>query len=99
MRSSRVRKIHRHAQRIHFCRRSEERLGYVIGVEEVIRIRKDIREGTAELLYEPNARLSMWRVPIHIGTAVVVYDNVTEELVTVITEAMWAQRMRGRERE
>ena len=94
MRSKRARKIHRHAQRIHFGRRAEERLGYALNVEEVIHIRELVRTETAELLFKPNLRFSMWRVPVKSGTIIVVYDHETKELVTVLSEAMWEERLR-----
>ncbi len=91
--SKRVRKIRRQSQRIHFSRRSEERLGYILNVKAVIRIREAIRSETAELLHvKRGVRLSFWRVPVKSGTAIVVYSHETEELVTLLTETMWKER-------
>ena len=93
--SKRVHKIRRQSQRIHFSRRSEERLGYILNVETVIKIREAIRSETAELLHvKRGVRLSVWRVSVKSGTIIVVYSHETEELVTLLTEEMWKERTR-----
>ena len=90
--SKRVRK-RRHAQRIHFSRRAEERLGYPLNVKAVIGIRAAIRSESAELLrVKREARLSFWRVQVKSSTAIIVYSHETEEVVTLLTEEMWRER-------
>lgn len=89
-----LRKIRRLAQRKHFSRRASERLGYIISGAEVIDIRRQVQSGTGELLTRPSDRLVLYRIKTSGRSMIVVYDNETEELVTMMTEAIWqAQAM------
>lgn len=93
MKSSKARKLKRHAQRIHFRKRVKDRLGYDIQPDEVRRIRQEIQSGTGVLLTRPDKRLSVWRTKIGNRTGfVVVWDAETEELVTLMTDAIWQQQ-------
>ena len=90
---SKPRKLKRNAQRIHFRRRVLERLGYEIRLEEVAKIKQEIRSGTGQLLTRPDKRLSVWRVRIGSREGfVVVYDAEKEELVTLMTDSIWQEQ-------
>jgi hypothetical protein len=92
--SKHLRKVKRLAQRIHFARRASERLGYELSGAEVIDIRRQVQAGTGELLTRPSDRLVLYRISANGRGMIVVYDNETEELVTMLTEEIWqAQRM------
>jgi hypothetical protein len=92
--NSRLRKVKQNAQRIHFSKRAQARLGYELTSAEVRGLYSSIRSGVAELVAHPKERLSLYRVYINSRSMIVVYDNETEEMVTLLTEEIWqAQEM------
>ena len=90
------RKLKKIAQRRHFCRRAYERLGYELSSAEIRDIRRQVVNKRAELVTSPSPRLTLWRVAVNSRTMVVVYDCDTEELATIMSEAVWqAQDMQN----
>lgn len=91
-----TRKLKQHAQRRHFRRRACERLGYELQTREIVSIRRQVQERRAELITRPDERLTLWRVKVNGRSMVVVYDQETKELVTIMSETVWqSQDMRN----
>jgi len=87
-------KIRKSAQRRHFLRRAQERLGYDLSGDELIAVRRSILSGMATLIIRPVEHLGVYRVPMRGRDMVVVYDYHTKEMVTMLSEGMWqTQRM------
>jgi hypothetical protein len=90
------RKLKKIAQRSHFRRRAYERLGYELRAAEIRDIKRQITEKRGRLITRPNSRLTLWRVVVNGRTMVVVHDCDTDELATIMTEAVWqAQDMQN----
>lgn len=80
------------AQRSHFRRRVLERLGYELAETEIERIKSSIQSGV--LVGEPSQipRLVIYKIFVDSRPCVVLFDNVTQELVTFLTLSMWQER-------
>lgn len=87
-----LRWIHKAAQQKHFRERVKERFGLDLDIPEWSDVLVAILTNRAEMLARPSLRTSMWRVTLFGTPVVVVFDHETLEMVTIITEEMWAER-------
>jgi len=84
--------VRKHSQQVHFRRRVEERLGYALSEEEIAKIANDIKTGVLVKTPSQIPRLSIYQVLVGSRPCVVLFDNVTQELVTFLTLSMWQAR-------
>lgn len=85
------RAIKRSAQRKHFKKRAEERLGFALPETTISSIRSAVEAERGTLLARPSLRIGVWRVRHAERDLVVVYDYETEELVTLMTTGMYQE--------
>ena len=81
------------AQQKHFRTRVKERLGFELSIHDWAYVLEIILTNEAEMLARPSNQTSMWRVRIAGKWVVVVFDDQSLEMVTVLTEEMWAERV------
>ncbi len=79
----------RRAQRDHFQRRCDERLGVAISRDEVRVITEFIESGAAQLVEDQRPRGSLWGVCIKGVDCVAAYDAARKTVVTVLTREMY----------
>lgn len=80
------------AQRKHFRRRVLERLGYALSEHVIEQIKISIEDGTLQGEQSQIPRLTIYKIFVDSRPCVVLYDNVTQELVTFLTLSMWQER-------
>lgn len=86
-------KRRKYAQRIHFRRRTKERLGFDLSKEEIQQVKSDIELGVATPVASHLERLDVYRVLIAKRPCIVVYDTETRELATFLTNKIWQEQV------
>lgn len=89
--------IHREAQRIHFQRRAVERLGVALNRDEIQQIVTFIQSGDAQLI-DGEPGFTRWGVSIRGVDCVVVFDEKTKQLVTVLHREWLEEKPKQREK-
>lgn len=82
----------KYAQRAHFKRRLEERLGITINRFQRKEIIANIKANRYKFLKRQSSRVTIWEIVLNGQAFVAVYDSIREELVTVLTMEMYKEK-------